>query len=253
MINKVLENIRKKLQKEKQSDSDKACPICMGTGMELVKDNIYRKCKCSKLEHVKELWKKSDMGYDFLDKNFKSYNPVTVDQKHMKDLATSYFLEFDNIKNSISNSIMLLGQSGSGKTHLLTATAYKLIEEKGIGVVYMSFVESLTKLKQLKVNDTCKYQKSINKYKNAKVLFIDDLFKGKITEADILITFEIINYRINKRLPMMISSERSILELKNFDNAIAGRMFNASKRFVMEIWGENNDYRLKNYYKVTRG
>lgn len=39
--------------------------------------------------------------------------------------------------------------------------------------------------------DEVYYHRVISKYKNARALLIDDLFKGKVTESDINIMFEL--------------------------------------------------------------
>ena len=183
-----------------------------------------------------------------MTKTWQNFEPVTQAQKDMKNIATNYFLRFKDIRNTEQNSIMFLGQSGCGKTHLLSATAYKLIKDEKVGVVYMSFVDAMTKLKQDKAPNPQNYQRMINKYKNCEVLFIDDLFKGKITESDITIAFEIINFRINKGLPIMISSERFLDELNRYDNATMGRMFRAAQGYIKQVEGKENDYRLRTYY-----
>lgn len=232
------------------------CPYCKGTTwIEKInpgKPSVMVRCKCYELKQVKDIWNNSDLRLEDLNKTFKNYEVKNKVQKDMLDTATSYFLRFEKIKNNEQNSIMLLGSPGVGKTHLLQAIAIKLIKECKVPVIYMSYVDVMTKLKQLK-NDGTEYQKLINKYKNAKVLFIDDLFKGKITESDILVSFEIINFRINKRLPMMISSELILEDLIKYDRATTGRLFNAAKGFIMQVTGKENDYRLKTYFEAIGG
>ena len=75
--------------------------------------------------------------------------------------------------------------------------------------------------------------------KKTDVLYIDDLFKGgkgedgkykPPTAADINAAFEIINYRYNNpELVTIISSERTLVELNDIDEAIAGRIAERSK------------------------
>ena len=36
----------------------------------------------------------------------------------------------------------------------------------------------------------------MNRYKRAKVLLLDDLFKGSVTKSDVNIVFEIVNFRV---------------------------------------------------------
>jgi DNA replication protein DnaC len=75
--------------------------------------------------------------------------------------------------------------------------------------------------------------------KETDVLYIDDLFKsGKDndgrykapTAADVNVAFEVVNYRYNNpELITIISSERTLVELDDIDEAIAGRIAEKSK------------------------
>ena len=49
------------------------------------------------------------------------------------------------------------------------------------------------------------YTKEISKFKNAKVLFVDDLFKGSFSGSDVNIMFEIINHRYFNCMPVIVS------------------------------------------------
>lgn len=50
-----------------------------------------------------------------------------------------------------------------------------------IGILYMYYIEAITKIKQ-NVMDSEEYERIMGRYKRAKVLLIDDLFKGIIVE-----------------------------------------------------------------------
>jgi len=64
----------------------------------------------------------------------------------------------------------------------------------------------------------------MNRYKNARVLLIDDLFKGSISKSDINIVFEIINHRYFNNLPVIVSTEKSFEELIEIDEAVGSRI-----------------------------
>ncbi len=72
---------------------------------------------------------------------------------------------------------MFMGQVGSGKTHLCLAICNELMDD-GVSVVYMGYREVITSIKQ-NMMDEVYYNKVMSRYKNARVLLIDDLFKGK--------------------------------------------------------------------------
>ena len=68
---------------------------------------------------------------------------------------------------------MFLGEAGSGKTHLSSSIANKLMDNC-VGVLYRSYREAITKIKQ-NVIDIEEYERIIGRYKRANVLLLDDL------------------------------------------------------------------------------
>jgi DNA replication protein DnaC len=108
----------------------------------------------------------------------------------------------------------------------------------------MPYRDVITTIKQ-NMLDSDYYKKTLVKYQTADILLIDDLFKGKITEADTNIVFEIINYRYLNKLPVIISSEHLVEKLLGIDEAIGSRIYEMCKDFIIEIEGKENNYRLK--------
>ena len=74
--------------------------------------------------------------------------------------------------------------------------------------------------------------------------FVYDLFKGKITESDINIMFQLINHRYFNNLPIIVSSEFSVLRLMDVDEALGSRLIEMSKGRVVELMGKELNYRI---------
>ncbi|MCR6516299.1 ATP-binding protein [Clostridium sp. LY3-2] len=235
------EELKKNLIKDIEQEK---CPLCSGTGWQLTKDNTYIQCDCIKLIRDRELFERSGINFKDIDKSFSTFVAWNDEVRSMKDIATSYYLNFSENRGKRSNSIMFCGSPGSGKTHLALALANNLMNKKNISVVYMSYRDVITKLKQNMVNESI-YTSELEKYKNADVLLIDDLFKGKISETDINIVFEIINHRYLKYAPIIISTEMFTNGLLDVDEAIGSRLIEMSKSNLVEIRGRENNYRLR--------
>lgn len=73
----------------------------------------------------------------------------------------------------------------------------------------MTYRDVMTYIKQ-NIIDKEIYEKIVGKYKNVRVLLIDDLFKGSISKSDVNIMFEIVNFRYFNNLPIIISCEMGI-------------------------------------------
>lgn len=160
----------------------------------------------------------------------------------MKEIAIKYFRGFDEIKESRKNSLILCGNPGCGKSHLLLAIANNLIRRR-VNVVYFPYREIIMEIKQNIMNGQV-YSEMINKYKKSEVLLIDDLFKGQITQSDINVMFEIINYRYMSNLPILISTELTIDKIIKIDEALGSRIYEMVNNYKAEILGEENNYRL---------
>lgn len=201
------------------------------------------KCKCGKNGVIKFESKiaASGVGENFSSKTFETFRDSTDELTYVKNKASDYSLSFSENQYNSNNSILICGKVGSGKTHLAAAISNRLME-MGFGLEYFEYRERIMKLKQINM-DYEKYKKEMDKIKNAKVLFIDDLFKGKITEADTNAIYEVINNRYQRKMPIIITSERSYNDLLEIDEAIGSRILEMCKENIINISSIEN-YRL---------
>lgn len=152
------------------------------------------------------------------------------------------------VKNTKGEWLFIGGQSGSGKTHLCTSALRELVFAYHVSVALFKWQETAKRLKQI-VNDIS-YTSEIAVYKNAKVLYIDDFFKvkkgEKVTAADVNLAYELLDYRYCNNLLTIISSEFSLGEIIDIDEAVGGRIKQRAKNYVMYIdIDKSKNYRLK--------
>jgi DNA replication protein DnaC len=253
-----LQNLNQ-LQKEKlvgstdPSDIKYECPKCKDLEGFIVRledrTDIWRYCECyeKKLlaKRVERIFKTSQITEEFKKLSFQNFNllgrPSLVQDAF--NCAEAYLESFENIRGERQNSIALLGQPGSGKTHLLISIANALLD-KGVGVIYFPWVEGLNDLK----DDFSKVNEKVQQLKEVDILFIDDIFKGRREPTDWQkeSLFEIVNYRYLNHLPMLISSERDIDQICDADEGIGSRIYQMSKDFTVVLRGEKNlNFRLE--------
>ncbi|CEP41773.1 ATP-binding protein [Paraclostridium sordellii] len=200
-------------------------------------------CDCRSLRQTESILKLSGISEEFRKKTFDSFNyAYDIQTIDAYSKASGYYSSFLDIRSSRKNSIMFLGQVGSGKTHLSLAIANKLMDD-GFGVLYMPYRDVITRIKQNVMNGE-EYERIVNRYKNAKVLLIDDLFKGSISKSDVNIVFEIVNFRYFNNLPMIVSCEKSADELLDIDEAIGSRLIEMSKDYLVEMKGRKLNFRV---------
>ena len=226
------------------------CDKCKNRGyihfLEEYSGNFYRRSKeCSCMGTRRSIMRMKRSGLEKLIKDCRFENYIAKEpwQEEVKDTAMDF-------AEHPEGWLYLGGQSGAGKTHLCTAICRKLLLD-GKDVLYMLWRDEVARLKGLLNSD--EYSAEIKKYKDIDVLYIDDLFKTgrfaidtpqKPSVGDINLAFELLNYRINNKKTTIISSECTVMELLDIDEAIGGRI--ADGNHVLSIGHDRKkNYRLK--------
>lgn len=236
------------------------CEVCQDRGgfIKKVTEQLYPypvdqwfDCACVERKRINRLFKSSDITEHMQQQTFSKFRlagrPACVVDAY--ETAKEYQAVFKEIRKDRNNSIALLGEPGSGKTHLLMAVSNALIAD-GIPVLYFPFVEGMNELKSLLgEKDKHLYQEKEHQMQRVPVLFLDDLFKSKKgsepTDYETKFMFSVINYRYLNHLPVIISSELTVNELLFWDHAIGSRIAEMTARFqVLLKGGQDLNYRL---------
>lgn len=232
---------------EKSVQKSYKCSECRDTGWILKPSEnsapIAVSCRCREEEKIRSQWIRSGLNPDQDIYTFTSYRVWNESSRIAKETAFAYYRDFGKVKGERRNSILFSGQPGIGKSHLAIALGLNFLK-KNMNVVYMPYRDCISRIKR-KILDDEYYQREISKFQCADILLIDDLFKGKITEADINIVFEILNHRYLNFLPLIVSTECTVDKLLEIDEAIGSRIYEMSKDYLVEIRrSSGNNYRM---------
>ena len=217
----------------------------------IFKEDGAAPCECRGLIEAQNIIKNSGISESFRKMTLENFN-YKLSQQAIESftVASKYVNNIASIIDSRENSILFCGKVGSGKTHLSMGVANKLMD-RGIATIIMPYSQDIIRLKQNRM-DKEYYNRLISKYKRAKVLLIDDLFKGSVTDSDKSIIFEIIDYRYFNQKPLIISSEKTCEELLYIDEAIGSRIIEMSNGYIVENKGSKSNYRLFKYFLGNR-
>lgn len=220
------------------------CHKCKNKGyIAEVKNGIMvtRECECIAWRRSLIRIRKSGLSDMLARYTFEAWKTPETWQKKAYEKATDY------VQNGSGKWFVASGCVGSGKSHLCTAICGKFLDA-GLEVRYMMWRDLGSRIKAA-VNDSEEYNRLLKPLKCTKVLYIDDFLKaGKtgITQGDINLAFELLNYRYNDRkLITVISSELTIEQIMEFDEAVGSRIYERSKEYYLKITG-NKNWRLRN-------
>nr|WGD89822.1 ATP-binding protein [Bacillus subtilis] len=205
------------------------------------KDTYSKQCECVRRKKIARLMSASGITEEFEKLLFGNFitdgKPDMI--KDAYECAVEYYKEFQKIKGERQNSIALLGQPGSGKTHLLTAIMNNLIKKKSVHCMYFPYVEGMGDLKANFDNLEAK----LDVMRKVEVLFIDDLFKPingqpRATDWQVEQIQSVLNYRYLNHKPLLISSELTIDEILDIDEALGSRIHQMCRDYIVIIKGD---------------
>lgn len=263
LFEKSNEKVEISLQEKCDYENDKQgslpyynCPICLNRGYVnvIINDTIMAKnCTCLSIRKIKKNLLNSGINQETFEKYcFETFEAKEEWQIKIKNKFFDYLKE---IQKGNKYWLYIGGISGLGKTHLCTSVAKELIR-LGYNFKYMLWKDEIIKLKQLKKSSFTDnielYEIKMNELKNIDILYIDDLFKliDKFSkEEDLNIAYEIINSRYINNKITIISCEYEKQQIKDFDMAIFGRIYEKCGKeenyFVYSKYDETRNYRLK--------
>lgn len=158
-------------------------------------------------EHAKSVASLHDDGVSarYRTRTFDTFDTPSELQEKSKMIAERYVASFARVKDMEKNSLFFFGDCGCGKTHLVCAIANAL-KEQGVKCTFTTFEDMLLRIRDTYSNDGVSEMEMRNVYKKTPLLILDDLAKEKATEFSTSTLFDLVNYRYENMLPMIITA-----------------------------------------------
>ena len=218
-------------------DMHYTCPKCCDRGYNGSKFCDCFKTICGKLA-ADELNKNSQLSLSSFDSFSLTYYSGE-NYSAMKKIL-EYTMQYAATFTPDSKSILMFGQTGLGKTHLSLAIANKVLEN-GYGVIYDSAINILRSIEKEHFSHDHSSE-MIDLVMDTDLLILDDLGTEYETPFYNATIYNIINTRLNRRKPSIISTNLDFSGIsRRYDKRVMSRII--SEYSCLEFKGE--DVRLQ--------
>ena len=208
------------------SDVKYECAICSDIGC--LTDG--RMCVCMKKKLAQAALESSGIGelaktQSFADFDLSLYGSERENMRHTYDKLREYAESFKTKKLSEINSLLLIGATGLGKTHLSTAVALAAIDA-ACDVVYESAQNLFADFDAERFGRLPYDRPSPSRTLECDLLIIDDLGTENPSNFSVSNLYNIINTRLIKSLPTIINTNLSMDDLRRrYADRITSRIF----------------------------
>lgn len=223
------------------------CPVCKNTGWLQPEpagpDTVHpaKKCQCLIQEEINDLYRAAGIAGHMREQTFGRLE-LTVYPAEDRDYMAKVIEYAKGYASRIANGtqeecLLLTGEVGRGKTFLSTAIGNVAVEAQRT-VVYFTFSEFLDLLRLQKFEDEEKYREGLQRLLDADLIILDDLGAEKVTEFVGQELFNIINHRMNRSSPMIVSTNLTTREIDDaYGPRIASRLLHGFE--VVEMRGDD--------------
>ena len=188
-------------------------------------------CECFHREVVENTIRNSGIGalvdrqsFDNFDLKYYSADPGTLSEmKYNLEILREYAEGFTTNRSSV----IMMGATGLGKTHMSTAIA-KVVIEKGYDVVYETVQNIMSDFEYERFGrgyNTDAEEKKTDKYFNCDLLIMDDLGTELTNNFTVSCLYNLMNSRINNHLPTIVNTNLTHNELRDrYEDRVTSRL-----------------------------
>lgn len=196
---------------------------------------------------VDRLMKKAQIPSRFLDKSLDNFKPLTGIQEKILKKCINFVEDFCE---DTTRGILIIGDKGRGKSHLLSAVLQEIIKRYQVSGRYCDITEVYDEARlTFDINSQITLKSVLEPIMDVRLLFMDDMGTDKLTEWTVKTFHKIINHRYLQQMPTLIASnltEDKFFERIDYDKAMVDKAEKAWSRLheMMEFYKiDGPDYR----------
>ncbi len=221
------------------------CALCGGRGRRLVLDTaegVERmvRCRCQRVPDRIHLFDSIGLPAIYANASFSSFDPNRPGARPGFSLAVNWVEQYR--PGDHNGGLVLYGDVGRGKTHLLAAILRELVFQHGVRCRFLEFSELLTTLKGF-YDAGGGAQQHMGNLVQVEVLAVDELGKGRNSDWERQVIDELVSSRYNGLLttlattnyePKQSSGRRdanlAVAEKQTLEDRVGARVYSRLKQ-----------------------
>ena len=238
--------------------ADTICTLCDGTGWKIVERaglSGAERCVCAAATRTLELKENANIPPNYQQASLDNFQMPADNPVARQGLGTvlmqvrSFTREFPAAERP---GLLLVGEPGTGKTHLAIA-AMKVLLEKGHECIFFDYQNLLNKIRSgYDAASGAADREAYRSVLDVEVLVLDDLGAHRVTEWVEDTVTAIITHRCNHRMPLIATTNLSDDESSKEFAMPGGDKKTIRERTLAEMIGTRARSRLHEMCRVVR-
>jgi len=192
--------------------AENVCEICGGSGWRIVeRDGISAadKCECAGATASRRRFSRSGIPPKFANSSFENFSLLNENPIAHRGI-TPVFMAVRKYAREFPMSekpgLLLIGETGTGKTHLAVAALQALIE-RGFEGRFFDFNELIDKIRNSYVSESSASDRAAySQAMESEILLLDDLGAHRVKDFVQDVLTSIISYRYNNNKPLIATT-----------------------------------------------
>lgn len=176
--------------------------------------------RCSREAISRSLVARASIPLRFQDRRFDNYIATTPNQQAALNLARQYADQFEDVARD-GRCLLLLGQPGTGKTHLAAAIAHQIMQ-CGFSALFVHAYELVSAIRSTWSNSSSRTEDQVVRdFVTVDLLIVDEVGVQYGKEAELIEIFKVLNGRYERVRPVTVISN---LNLEGVEQALGVRV-----------------------------
>ncbi|NTE96719.1 ATP-binding protein [Agrobacterium tumefaciens] len=185
---------------------------------------------------VTQLLGRSAIPEKFAQKSLADYRAETQGQRQAVEACRDYAETFPE-RLEDGRCLLLLGNPGTGKTHLACGIAHEVIRRHRMTAIYSTITGAIRHFKDNWTTRTKTETEIINLFASPSLLILDEIGMGWGSDAELMYLFEIVNARYEAKRPTIFAGNIAREDVRKcLGDRVTDRLNEAGGRTLICKW-----------------